>query len=217
MTMMRRATPQQHRRGVPAGLAPAGEDRRRLDDLEAEAPRPPPAPHRAGEPDLLRGVDPLGESSDRVEGLAQDEDEGAGSEVAGPGESVPECDETGGEPRADPLHGHVAPPPQTCPEESRSRAAWSRAAGISVSASTKTRKRPRASRAPALRAREIWLTGSKTTTAPSARATAAVASVELLSQTTISPARSTVAMASFRRWRVRGRRSSSLKAGTTME
>jgi len=45
---------------------------------------------------------------------------------------------------------------------------------------------PVAARAPELRARAIWLTGSKTTLAPAARAMSAVRSVELLSQTMIS-------------------------------
>ena len=43
-----------------------------------------------------------------------------------------------------------------------------------------------AAAAPALREREIRLTGSKTTWAPASRAMRAVASVELLSQTTTS-------------------------------
>ncbi len=51
------------------------------------------------------------------------------------------------------------------------------------SASTKTSHDPTAAAAAALRAREIWFTGSKTTRAPWARAMAAVPSLELLSQT----------------------------------
>src|SRR5204863_1944061 len=51
------------------------------------------------------------------------------------------------------------------------------------SASTKRSQSPDAAAAPALRAREIWLSGSNTTCAPAARATSAVRSVELLSQT----------------------------------
>ena len=43
-----------------------------------------------------------------------------------------------------------------------------------------------AAAAPVFRARPIWLIGSKTTAAPPARATSAVRSVELLSQTMIS-------------------------------
>src|SRR5262249_58223728 len=49
------------------------------------------------------------------------------------------------------------------------------------SASTNTSQSPLARAAPALRARAIWLTGSNTTAAPSARAISAVRSVELLS------------------------------------
>ncbi len=51
------------------------------------------------------------------------------------------------------------------------------------SASTKMSQLPVAAATPALRAREIWFTGSNTTVAPAARAISAVRSVELLSQT----------------------------------
>ena len=54
------------------------------------------------------------------------------------------------------------------------------------SASRKRSHEPEAAEAPVLRARLIWLTGSKTTEAPEARATSAVRSVELLSQTMTS-------------------------------
>ncbi len=74
---------------------------------------------------------------------------------------------------------------------------------------------------PVLRARPIWLTGSKITLAPAAAATAAVESVELLSQTIIShrmSAGSREALAARRMdARVSGNSFSSFQAGMMME
>ena len=96
------------------------------------------------------------------------------------------------------------------PEARFSRAAASSPGLTTVSASAKIRKRPAEARAPALRAREIWLTGSKTTRAPSAAATSAVRSEELLSTTISSPARPDCSMAAQSAGRVRPSSASSL-------
>lgn len=87
------------------------------------------------------------------------------------------------------------------------------------SASRKRSHEPEAAAAPVLRARLIWLTGSKTTVAPAARATSAVRSVELLSQTMTScvrPREAKEAQAEWRAWSVAGRSFSSFHAGMTM-
>jgi hypothetical protein len=57
---------------------------------------------------------------------------------------------------------------------------------------------------------EIWFTGSNATRAPAARASSAVASVELLSQTTTSPASGASAIASRSWTRVAGSSAASL-------
>src|SRR5919106_319316 len=88
------------------------------------------------------------------------------------------------------------------------------------SASTKTSQSPVALAAPALRARAIWFTGSKTTIAPAAAAISAVRSVELLLQTINSDDQLTASnacMAARMLLKVSGSRRSSLKAGTTTE
>src|SRR3954462_251295 len=84
------------------------------------------------------------------------------------------------------------------------------------SASTNTSQSPRAARAPVLRAREIWFTGSNTTSAPASRAIAAVRSMELLSHT-MSSASSNAVMAARIAASEAARTFSSLKAGTTTE
>ena len=87
------------------------------------------------------------------------------------------------------------------------------------SASRKRSHEPEEAAAPVLRARLIWLTGSKTTEAPAARATSAVQSVELLSQTMTShemPAAENDEQAEWRAWSVAGRSFSSFHAGMTM-
>src|SRR5215470_6152537 len=88
------------------------------------------------------------------------------------------------------------------------------------SASTNTSQSPLARAAPALRARAIWLTGSNTTIAPSARAMSAVPSVELLSQTIVSvgqPRASNATAAARTLASVAGSSFSSLNAGMTTE
>src|SRR5215831_11966619 len=88
------------------------------------------------------------------------------------------------------------------------------------SASTNTSQSPLARAAPVLRARAIWLTGSNTTVAPSARAISAVRSVELLSQTIVSvaqPRASNAADAARTLASVAGSSFSSLNAGMTIE
>jgi hypothetical protein len=70
------------------------------------------------------------------------------------------------------------------------------------------------------RARAIWLTGSKTTRAPAARAISAVRSSELLSQTINSAGQPRSANASMAQRMLRSESAnsrSSLKAGTTIE
>lgn len=88
------------------------------------------------------------------------------------------------------------------------------------SASMNSNQSPWAAAAPELRARPIWLTGSKTTVAPAARAMAGVWSVELLSQTISSESQFAVVNAE-RAWlmaaRVWASKRASLKAGTTTE
>src|SRR5215471_18106489 len=88
------------------------------------------------------------------------------------------------------------------------------------SASTNTSQSPLARAAPALRARAIWLTGSNTTVAPSARANSAVRSVELLSHTIVSvaqPRASNASAAARTLASVAGSSFSSLNAGMTTE
>jgi hypothetical protein len=88
------------------------------------------------------------------------------------------------------------------------------------SASTNSSQSPVARAAPVFRAREIWFTGSNTTAAPASRATSAVLSVELLSQTMSSeahPASSKGAMATRMLRSDAPRPHSSLKAGTMTE
>ena len=80
----------------------------------------------------------------------------------------------------------VLPPAITLPRWICSATA-AKSSGLGLeSASTKISQSPVAAAAPVLRARAIWLMGSNTTLAPAARANCAVASLELLSQTTIS-------------------------------
>jgi hypothetical protein len=84
----------------------------------------------------------------------------------------------------------------------------------------KINQSPVACAAPVLRAREIWFSGSKTTSAPAERAISAVRSLELLSQTMISdvqPSRSKTGLAAAMLCSVPPSRASSLKAGMTME
>ena len=88
------------------------------------------------------------------------------------------------------------------------------------SASMKMSHSPLAARAPASRARPIWLTGSKTTRAPAARPSSAVRSVELLSHTKHSqsqPRAVNADAAAFTAASAAGRSFSSLKAGRTTE
>src|SRR6266540_5284288 len=88
------------------------------------------------------------------------------------------------------------------------------------SASTNTSQSPVAAAAPVLRAREIWLTGSKTTVAPAARAFSAVRSVELLSHTMISlsqPSKEKAPAAALILRSARAMNFSSLNAGTMTE
>ena len=74
----------------------------------------------------------------------------------------------------------VLPPPSARPSAIRvAMDAKSSAEGVE-SASMNTSHSPVAARAPASRARPIWFTGSKTTVAPAARATADVPSVSSL-------------------------------------
>src|SRR5438552_14493435 len=83
-----------------------------------------------------------------------------------------------------------------------------------------TSQSPVAADAPRFRAREIWLSGSKTTLAPAARAFSAVRSVELLSQTMISFSQPNAEKALVAAMILRSDRPmnfSSLKAGTTTE
>jgi len=107
-----------------------------------------------------------------------------------------------------------APSPQTVPESSRERLARSSSALGRVSASTKIRDRPRDAAAPALRARAIRRSGSRTTCAPCLRAISAVPSVEALSTTTISAARPSSPSARCSTGRVFGNSSASFQAGT---
>ena len=72
------------------------------------------------------------------------------------------------------------------------------------SASMKMSQSPVAALAPRLRARPIWLMGSKMTLAPAARATSAVRSVELLSQTMSSAASRVAQRRSWHRGRGEG-------------
>src|SRR5688572_30981790 len=79
---------------------------------------------------------------------------------------------------------------------------------------------PEAHHAPVLRARPIWLIGSKTTIAPAAAAISAVRSLELLSHTISSisqPAAANADDAALIAASDRGSRRSSLNAGTTIE
>src|SRR5262245_54845174 len=88
------------------------------------------------------------------------------------------------------------------------------------SASMNRSQSPLAARAPALRARAIWFTGSKTTMASAERASSAVRSVELLSHTISSlaqPRNVNAARAAFTLAREEAISFSSLKAGMTME
>ena len=88
------------------------------------------------------------------------------------------------------------------------------------SASTKINHSPVATAAPAFRARLIWLMGSKTTFAPPLRASSAVRSVELLSQTmvsTVQPSSPKVDDAAAMRSNVSGISFSSLNAGMMIE
>src|SRR5947208_8844477 len=83
-----------------------------------------------------------------------------------------------------------------------------------------TSQSPVAAEAPLFRAREIWLSGSKTTMAPAARAFSAVRSVELLSQTMISlsqPNAEKVSVAAMILRKARAMYFSSLNAGTMTE
>src|SRR5256885_12935552 len=83
-----------------------------------------------------------------------------------------------------------------------------------------TSQSPVAADAPRFRAREIWLSGSKTTMAPAARAFSAVRSVELLSQTMISLSQPKEEKASVAAVILRSDRAmnfSSLNAGTMTE
>src|SRR5258706_8435994 len=108
-------------------------------------------------------------------------------------------------------------PPAIAPPARASSIPRRLASGMSVSASTKTRRSPFAVRAPALRTAEILCRFTRTTEAPSPRATAAVASVEPSSTTMISK-RSFSARAESPSVRtVAPIMTSSLYAGTTNE
>lgn len=112
------------------------------------------------------------------------------------------------------------PPPAQLPFSMRLAVAEKSGAAGKESASTKMSQSPVAAEAPRLRAREIWLIGSKITMAPASRAISEVRSVELLSQTTISQCQPrSVKALQAERIAARDLPSSfsSLKAGTTTE
>ncbi len=121
--------------------------------------------------------------------------------------------------RRSPSSRTVEPPARHPPSIAAAASAKSSLLGRE-SASMNTSHSPPAARIPALRAREIWFTGSKTTRAPAARAISAVPSLELLSQTTSShaqPRASNAAAAARMLARDAASSPSSLNAGTITE
>ena len=108
-------------------------------------------------------------------------------------------------------------PPPTAPARSAAIAAASVAGGTIVSASTKTRYRPRVSRAPAFRTAAICRQWPESTRAPSRSAIAAVASVEPSSTTRISAPQSSASTASRSAASVAGSVRSSFHAGMTID
>src|SRR6266446_3939459 len=83
---------EEHGGRVPLALAPARDHGVAVEDHEVQTPVAPPAPHGPGEPDLLGGVDLLGEAPHGLEGLAEDEHERTGREAQAPREAIPACD-----------------------------------------------------------------------------------------------------------------------------
>ena len=77
-------------------------------------------------------------------------------------------------------------PPPTAPASSARSAARTTPALTCVSASTKTKRSPRAARAPALRVAAMWRCSTRSTRAPAALAIAPVSSLEASSTTTTS-------------------------------
>src|ERR1044071_747196 len=114
----------------------------------------------------------------------------------------------------------VQPPPTYRPDSIAASTSSKSSGPGEQSASTKSSQSPEAARAPALRALAIWFIGSNTTQAPAARASSAVRSFELLSQTISSldqPRRSNSSIPFPSPPKVPPIRRSSLNAGTTSE
>ena len=155
-----------------------------------------------------------------AEGRGLAEDERARGPAADPAERVPDADEHPGGRAIGFDHDrgsacHAAPArdrrrdvPRTAP------------GGERVGVDEQAAESPPARAAPVFRARAIWLTGSKTTIAPAARAISAVRSVELLSQTMSPRAHARASNAAVARGCCGASPAaafSSLNAGTTIE
>jgi hypothetical protein len=106
----------------------------------------------------------------------------------------------------------VAPPATYRPVAMASAASASNSREGWESASMKSSHSPVAAAAPQFRARAIWLIGSNTTRAPSARAISAVRSVELLSHTINSVSQPRSRKADAAAWMLRNEAPSSFSS-----